>query len=102
MTRLLSLLIALIICNCLYGQFFNYNESDGLPSNTIRSIYKSKQGKLWVGTESGLVSFNGKDVKNYFDKKGYVFASCWSITEDKNNHIWASFYGSGVAKYDGD
>lgn len=102
MNKAFCLLFALIISGNFFAQFFNFNESNGLPSNTIRSIYKSKNGKLWVGTESGLVSFNGKEVKNYFNKKGHVFASCWDIIEDKSNNLWVSFYGIGVARFDGE
>lgn len=101
MSRFYIVFLFLFFGSKLIAQFYNFNESDGLPSNTIRSIYKSKKGDLWVGTESGLVSFDGKHVTKYFDKKGYVFASCWDITEDDKNNLWVSFYGVGVAKFDG-
>ena len=31
----------------------------GLPQNTVQSLLASKTGYLWLGTELGLVRFNG-------------------------------------------
>ena len=33
---------------------------DGLPDNTVDTILQTQNGLLWVGTESGLASFDGR------------------------------------------
>ena len=38
-------------------------DSDGLPQNTIRSIFKDKYGYIWLSTENGLVRYDGKEFK---------------------------------------
>ena len=33
--------------------FQNFNTADGLPSNTIRSVFQDSSGKLWFATDAG-------------------------------------------------
>jgi len=40
-----------------------FTDSDGLPQNTIRSIFKDKYGYIWLSTENGLVRYDGKEFK---------------------------------------
>ncbi len=79
----------------------NITIEDGLPSNTIRSIYKDSRGVLWIGTESGLCCFDGINYKVYNETNGLKHNDVWSIVEDDSSTIWISIYGKGLAKYDG-
>jgi signal transduction histidine kinase/DNA-binding response OmpR family regulator/ligand-binding sensor domain-containing protein len=36
----------------------NYNESNGLPNNTIHGILEDENGILWLSTNKGIVEFN--------------------------------------------
>lgn len=36
----------------------NYNESDGLPNNTIHGILENYDGKLWLSTNAGIILFD--------------------------------------------
>jgi ligand-binding sensor domain-containing protein/signal transduction histidine kinase len=38
----------------------DFTIEDGLPDNTVDSIIQTDNGLLWVGTESGLASFDGR------------------------------------------
>lgn len=46
----------------------NFTEEDGLESNHIWTIYKSKQGELWFGglSPSGVYRFNGKSFERKY------------------------------------
>lgn len=46
----------LFLYNINSGEFWQYEESNGLPSNTIlaRGIFKDKFSKIWAGTAKGL------------------------------------------------
>lgn len=46
----------------------NFTKDDGLESKHILTIYKSKQGKLWLGgaNPSGVFSFNGKSFERKY------------------------------------
>lgn len=43
----------------------NWTTQDGLPVNSISSIIQSRKGYLWLGTEDGLVRFDGVRFKVY-------------------------------------
>jgi ligand-binding sensor domain-containing protein len=79
----------------------NITVEDGLPSNTIRAIYKDSRGLLWIGTEGGLCSFDGINYKVFNETNGLKHNSIWSIAEDEKSNLWLSLYGKGLAKYDG-
>jgi ligand-binding sensor domain-containing protein len=38
----------------------DFTVEDGLPSNVVNAIVQTRNGFLWVGTDAGLVSFNGR------------------------------------------
>ncbi len=38
----------------------DFTIEDGLPDNTVDVIIQTQNGLLWVGTESGLASFDGR------------------------------------------
>ena len=48
----------------------HYTSDNGLPQNSIRRIELDKKGFLWLGTESGLVRFDGQHFRLY-DKARY-------------------------------
>lgn len=79
----------------------NFSVKDGLPGNSIRTIFKDSRNILWLGTDSGLASFDGIEFKTYNNVEGYRFSEVWSITEDNHHNLWIAFYGDGVAKFNG-
>lgn len=65
-----------------------YSTQDGLPSNQIIYLYNDSKGLMWIGTERGLASFDGRDFKLYDNKElSQSFINC--ISEDKRGRIWA-------------
>ena len=42
-----------------------FDVNDGLPSNTINSIYQDKWGFIWIGTNKGLCRFDGIRFKTF-------------------------------------
>jgi len=38
----------------------DFTVEDGLPSNVVNAIVQTRNGFLWVGTDAGLVRFNGR------------------------------------------
>lgn len=79
----------------------NITVNDGLPSNTIRCIYKDSRGLLWIGTEAGLCCYDGINYKVYNESNGLKHDRIWAIVEDDQNNLWLSLYGKGLAKYNG-
>ena len=48
----------------------NLTDFDGLPSNTVRCLHKAKNGVLWIGTDAGLCSYDGRDIIIYDKSDG--------------------------------
>src|ERR1700761_5141332 len=43
----------------------NYNSDNALPQNSIKGMAFDKNGFLWMGTEMGLVRFDGRNFRGY-------------------------------------
>ncbi len=44
-------------------EFENFSTKNGLPSNTISSIFEDHKKNIWVGTKRGLSIYDGKEFK---------------------------------------
>ncbi|GHB40357.1 histidine kinase [Mongoliitalea lutea] len=78
-----------------------YSIADGLPNNSIRSLFVDSREMLWIGTENGVSVKRNQEFLNFFMEDGLAFNSCWAITEDKDRKMWFGSYGGGVSMFDG-
>jgi ligand-binding sensor domain-containing protein/two-component sensor histidine kinase len=82
--------------------FKKFDRTDGLPSEMILTLTKSRDDALWVGTiDGGLCKFNGKTFKTINKKDGLIANDIWATYEDKNGNLWISYNESGLSQYDG-
>ncbi len=71
----------------------SFTTDDGLPINTINFVFQSKKGYLWIGTQNGLVVFDGinfKVIKKLSDN--FRFRDVTGIAESKDGVMWISTY----------
>ena len=83
--------IVLFISITSYGQNYSvthFNESNGFNASTIYGISQDNQGFLWIGTNSGLVRYDGISFKYYGLKDGLVDLDVFYINIDSKNHIY--------------
>ena len=80
----------------------NYSINDGLPNNTINDIYKDTRGFLWIGTNAGLVRFDGVNFKNYTSLNGLASDYVISICESNKGEIWLGCKNEGITSIIGD
>ncbi|NUN08492.1 MAG: hypothetical protein HUU54_04875 [Ignavibacteriaceae bacterium] len=52
------------------GEIKNYNKKSGLINNTCNFTISDTAGNLWIGTNQGLVKFNGSSFVAYTNKSG--------------------------------
>jgi len=77
---------------------------DGLPQATVMTTLQDSQGFVWLGTEDGLVRFDGRELYRYARSRNeggslpgnYV----WQVAEDSDTNLWIALDGAGVAKWD--
>ena len=89
------------------GKFTHIKPLHANPGNTLdslHSIFIENKQYLWLGGEHGLarvdrLTNNFKVYRfNDEDKKGISGNTVYSITKDKNNHLWFANFG-GVDKF---
>jgi signal transduction histidine kinase/ligand-binding sensor domain-containing protein len=100
-----TLIILLLFCftglNAQYVKpYFNtISVENGLPEGYVVSSLQDRLGYMWLGTQNGLVRYNGYELKPYSfeDENGIqiVNASIGQLHEDKSDTLWAivSRYG---------
>ena len=76
---------------------------DGLPQGTVMAALQDSQGFMWLGTEDGLVRFDGHDLHRYAYSSdrpdGLPGNFINAIVEDKHGDLWIGIKGSGLAHW---
>ncbi|QXD15837.1 response regulator [Rhodocaloribacter litoris] len=74
---------------------------DGLPQNSIFTALQTRDGYLWLGTQEGLVRFDGMRF-TVFDK-AHVEAlqsnEIRALLEDRSGALWIGTNGGGLTRY---
>ena len=81
-------------------QLNTWTSEDGLPQNSITAITQTRDGYLWLGTQEGLVRFDGLTFK-VFDKGNTPFThnTISALFQDKNNNLWIGTRDGGLVRY---
>lgn len=66
----------------------NYQKSSGLPGNKVYHVYQDKAGLIWIGTDNGLVSFNGYTFRTYTTRDGLPSNEVFGVKEDQKGRLW--------------
>lgn len=72
----------------------NIREHVYLPgADELYCMYFDQKGLLWLGTSSGIKTYDGYNIKSWFDKKVPLYpqliSDIRSLTTDNANHLWA-------------
>ena len=109
MKRILLLVLLLSGIRYTYAQtshlkFDHFTVKDGLPERQVRFIKQDDQGYIWVGTQNGLLRYDGYKPKVYrfgVDKDAfYQTCSAENMIIDKNKTMWITTFGNGLFRYD--
>jgi ligand-binding sensor domain-containing protein/signal transduction histidine kinase/DNA-binding response OmpR family regulator len=73
----------------------------GIPSDYVNSVYSSKDGDVWICTESGLSRYKPelKQFKNYLTADGLSDNQVFRVLEDDAGNFWIST-SSGLSMLD--
>jgi sensor histidine kinase YesM len=98
-----SIFICLALsCHLVAAQRFpsvHFTIKDGLPSNAVYCIFKDSRGIVWIGTDAGLVKYDGLQFKTFTKKNGLAGNFSRDIKEDKFGNLWIACYGDGLTKF---
>jgi signal transduction histidine kinase/ligand-binding sensor domain-containing protein len=77
--------------------------ADGLPQATVMVTLQDSQGFIWLGTEDGLVRFDGEKLQRYArsrtGKNSLPGNFVWDIAEDANHDLWIATKDGGLARW---
>jgi signal transduction histidine kinase/ligand-binding sensor domain-containing protein/ActR/RegA family two-component response regulator len=74
----------------------------GLPQNSAHTVTETKDGYLWIGTQEGLVRFDGLRLKTFDDLNSELQpVHLWirALCGTSGGELWVGSYGGGLARY---
>ena len=75
--------------------------TNGLLTNSIYAIYCAKSGTVWIGTEGGIVRYDGARWTEFTETNGAPGHSVTAIAGGPDGSVWFGSYDGGVSRYDG-
>ena len=75
-----------------------WQTEQGLPQNSVTAIVQTRDGYLWLGTQEGLVRFDGVRF-TVFDKKNTPELTdnfIRTLFEDKSGRLWVGTNSAGL------
>jgi signal transduction histidine kinase/ligand-binding sensor domain-containing protein/CheY-like chemotaxis protein/HPt (histidine-containing phosphotransfer) domain-containing protein len=77
--------------------------ADGLPQGTVYATLQDSQGFVWLGTEDGLVRFDGREMVRYAyspsARGGLPGNFIGQIAEDAHHDLWIAIKDAGIARW---
>ncbi|HVR39871.1 MAG TPA: two-component regulator propeller domain-containing protein, partial [Thermoanaerobaculia bacterium] len=79
----------------------HWQAEQGLPQNSVTAILQTRDGYFWLGTQEGLVRFDGVrftlfDTRNT-PELGHNFVLC--LYQDRHGHLYIGTYG-GLTRFE--
>ena len=102
--------LALVCAGTAYGldpnykltQYFHriWQAQQGLPQTSIYAVRQMNDGYLWVGTQSGIVRFDGSDFTPLPQLQNAGLGDVWArvIIEDKRGQTWINANDFGLIR----
>src|SRR5215470_3686301 len=77
-----------------------WKTDQGLPQNSIQAILQTRDGYLWLGTERGLVRFDGVQftVLDKGNAPGLRSSNTQALLQDRDGNLWVGTWG-GLHRY---
>ena len=78
----------------------HWDTEDGLPHNTIKQIFQSRDGYIWVGTQQGLARFDGLTFTIFTTHNTPSFPGnqITAFAETRDGSLWIGT-AAGLARY---
>src|SRR5258708_40348675 len=78
-----------------------WRSEDGLPENSVEALLQTGDGYLWMGTQDGLVRFNGIQFAVYTKANVDAFKhnDTRTLFQDADGTLWVGMFGGGLVRY---
>lgn len=74
--------------------FINYSSQNGLPSNEVYQMFQDSNGFLWMGTDRGIVRYDGNSFESYSIEDGLTGSTVFQFFPQQNGDIWCTTYNN--------
>jgi ligand-binding sensor domain-containing protein/signal transduction histidine kinase len=80
-----------------------WQTQQGLPQAAIDALLQTSDGQLWLGTQTGLVRFDGVRFTTVDSTSGVAVPAVWitALVEDSTHALWIGTDESGVYRLSG-
>ncbi len=75
-----------------------YTIKQGLINDFVRAFCESRDGSIWIGTDSGLSRWHGGSFQNFHTAQGLAYGSARALLEDRAGDLWVGTDG-GVSRF---
>jgi diguanylate cyclase (GGDEF)-like protein len=83
--------------------FEHLTTADGLSQGTVNAALQDSQGFVWIGTQDGLVRYDGHRLVRYGYRRGAAdtLPGNWiqAIAEDAHHDLWIAIADGGLARW---
>ncbi len=81
-----------------------WQKRDGLPQRSVSAIARTRDGYLWLGTEEGLVRFDGSKFRVYDSSNTPQLArpNVVRLLASRQGGLWVGTLGGGLVWTDGE
>lgn len=77
--------------------------ADGLPQGSVYTTLQDSQGFVWLGTEDGLVRYDGNELARYAysrgTRNGLPGNFIYQVVEDAKHDLWVAVKDAGLARW---
>ncbi len=70
------------------GKFSIFGEESGLSNGSIFSVFKDREGVIWLATSKGLNRLRKKIIKTYSVADGLTSSEVYPLFRDSKENIW--------------
>ena len=79
-------------------RFEHFQIRDGLPDNSIMAITQDQNGYIWLGTQNGLVRYDGYDFQKVVpsEEESFFKSPISALYEDSRGYLWIGTHGGGL------
>jgi two-component sensor histidine kinase len=79
--------------------FKHFTIDDGLPSNNVFDVFFDSKGYLWIGTDKGIVRYNGIEFVTFTSNDGLPDNEIFGFNEDYEGRLWISNFKGALCYY---
>jgi len=76
-----------------------YGVAEGLSTASVYSVLEDREGRLWIGTQEGVASFNGNAWKRHRLPTGTATSYVRALAETPDGSIWVGTEHAGLWRF---